>query len=48
MNDIMEHYGSGLLAVLGGAAALAMYFASIKSGGVIYDIVLAYMKSICG
>lgn len=48
MNYIMEHYGGGLLAVLGGAAALAIYFASIKSGGILYEIVCTYMDSICG
>ena len=48
MNYIMEHYGSGLLAILGGAAALAVYFASIRSGGLIHEIVRTYMASICG
>lgn len=48
MRDILEHYGGGLLAILGGAAAFAIYFACIKSGGVIYEIVRSYMASICG
>lgn len=48
MHDILEHYGIGLLELLATAATLAVIVTCIKSGGVLYGIVLNYMAGICG
>ncbi len=48
MHGIIEHYGMGLLELFATAATLAVVTACIKSGGVLFGIVLNYMAGICG
>lgn len=48
MEKIVEHFGIGLLQILGAAGALAMFFLFLRSGGVIHTAVYNFMSSICG
>lgn len=48
MKEIIEHIGPGLLAILTGAATVAIYVSCIRSGGMISNAVAAFMRGICG
>lgn len=48
MEDIISEYGTGLLALLGGGAAMAVYTLCIRDGGALHTIVQSFMQSICG
>lgn len=48
MEDIIEAYGSGLLQILGGVCAMALFAGLFADGGVILEIVQQYMTGICG
>lgn len=48
MEDIIEVYGEGLLQILGGACAMALFYGLFAEGGVILEIVQQYMTGICG
>lgn len=48
MEKIVEHFGIGLLAGLGGAGMLAVYMTCVRQGGALYAAVQAFMNSICG
>lgn len=48
MEKIIEHFGLGLLAVLGTAGMFAIYISCTQPGGVLYTAVLNYMNGICG
>ena len=48
MEDIIEHYGASLLQMLGGIGVLGLYVGMMQQGGVLHEIVQAYMSGICG
>lgn len=48
MKEIIEHMGSGLLAILAGAAAVVIYVSCIRNGGIISNAVAAFLCGICG
>lgn len=48
MKEIMEHFGAGLLALITGVAATAIYLSCIRNGGILSGIVAGYMSSLCG
>ncbi len=48
MDEIMEHYGSGILTGIAGAATLVIVFALYAAGGGVADAVTAFLHGICG
>lgn len=48
MQIIMEHLGVALLAILVVIGVLAIVFSFMEPGGVIHNVILNYMSSICG
>ncbi len=48
MEHIMEHYGTGLLQIVSGAALIALYVSFLERGGVLCEMVGWYMNGICG
>lgn len=48
MEDIIEAYGSGLLQILGGVCAMALFAGLFADGGELLNIVQQYMVGICG
>lgn len=48
MEYIIEHYGLGLLELIGSAAIVGIYALFLYDGGMIYNAVCAFMQSICG
>lgn len=48
MEEIAEHFGSGMLALIGTGFMLVIVFVCIKNGGVIHESALNFMQSICG
>lgn len=48
MEQIIEIFGDGFYALLGGCAVLLMIAPMILSGGIIYTAVFNFLTSICG
>lgn len=48
MTEILEHYGLGLLEMLGMGGILIIIFNSIGNGGIISDMVAEFMLTVCG
>lgn len=48
MKEILEHYGLGLLEMLGMGGILIIIFNCIGNGGVISDVVAKFMFTISG
>lgn len=48
MEEIIEHYGSGLLQMLGGVAALTLWVKLFCEDGIFKQVCLQYMSGICG
>jgi len=48
LQEIMEHYGIALLAVIEVTGAMGMICSCMKVDGIVYRIVAVFMQSICG
>ena len=48
MQEIIEHYGLGLLETVGTLGILIIVFSFFGKNGILSESVLAYMQSICG
>jgi hypothetical protein len=48
MEYIVEHFGTGILAVLGTVGIFAVYKTFLIPGGSIYESLNNFMVSICG
>lgn len=48
MEEILEHFGTGILSGAAGVMLFLIFVSWIKSGGIIYELVLMFMQSICG
>lgn len=48
MQEIMEHFGTGLLAMTAVSGTLTIVFKAMEPGGVLHTVVLNYVSSICG
>lgn len=48
MEEILEHFGTGILSGAAGVMLFLIFVNWIKSGGIIYELVLMFMQSICG
>lgn len=48
MEQIIENFGEGFYALLGGGAVLLMIAPMILPGGIIYTAVLNFLIGICG
>ncbi len=48
MAEIMEQYGSVLLQIAGGAGMMALIWRLFAPDGALYNVLLAFMQSICG
>lgn len=46
MEDMIQHYGAGLLQMLSGVGVLFLYRVMMQPGGAWYEIVQAYMSGI--
>lgn len=47
MEDIIECYGVGILQILGGICAAAIWITLFRQDGIIRQIVLQYLHGIC-
>lgn len=47
MEDIIECYGVGILQILGGICATAIWFAMFQQDGILRQMVLQYLHGIC-
>lgn len=48
MEKIVEHFGLGLLALIAAVLIIMIIVSCLRSGGVLNNIILNYMDSICG
>lgn len=48
MDDIIECYGTGILQILGGVCAAAVWLTLFRQEGILQQIVLLYLHGICG
>lgn len=48
MEDIIEFFGTGLLAMVAAAGFIKIYMTFLVSDGVLYLAVSSFMKGICG
>lgn len=48
MDAVMEHYGAGLLQLLGGVGMFAIIGAFLQSGGSVYLWIVQYLHGIAG
>ena len=48
MEEILEHFGTGILSGVAGILLFLIFVGWLKSGGMIYELVLLFMQSICG
>lgn len=48
MEDIINHLGEGLLAIVVSVLAIGFYLECIEPGGAIYTAAVQFMQSICG
>lgn len=48
MEEIMEHFGSGFLQLIGAVLFLGIFVLCIRSGGVLSNVVQAFMTGLCG
>ena len=48
MREIFEHYGSGLIQLIGGVLIFAIWRSLFTPAGGLYQICLQYLNAICG
>lgn len=48
MEEIIEHFGSGFLAILSIVIFFGVFVVMLKSGGILFQLVENFMSSICG
>jgi hypothetical protein len=48
VENIIDHFGTAILAVMGALGIFAVYGTFLIPGGSIYDSVINFMVSICG
>lgn len=48
MEDIIKHYGSGLLQIMGAILVMTMWMKLFQDDGIFRQICLQYMSGICG
>lgn len=48
MKEIIGHLGTGFLELMGCIGIIVIIMALLNDGGILHEIVAAYMKSICG
>lgn len=48
MEEILEHFGTGILSGAAGVMLFLVVASWIKGGGIIYELVLLFLQSICG
>mgnify|MGYP003510114016 FL=1 len=48
MEEIINHFGSGILEIVGCACMFGIYISCVTNGGVINQFIISYMQSICG
>ena len=48
MNEIIEQFGMCMLAMIPAALLAALFLAMMGPGGDLHEVVLGYMRGICG
>lgn len=48
MKEVIEQFGGCILQMLTAIVIVCFYFSMLGSGGVLNDVVQAYMYSLCG
>lgn len=48
MEEILREYGSGILAAAAGIGFLAFYIGLYSDGGMLQNVVMAFLAGLCG